>query len=130
IQVVPEGLDHALFYPRPLRDAVDHIGRWHISQPFILYVSGLWPYKNVELLIQSFALFAKHHPGVGLVIVGEGFAWYAEKLYAVAARTGFAERIRFLGRVDNTELPFLYSAALATVLPSRYETFGKVVIEA
>jgi glycosyltransferase involved in cell wall biosynthesis len=130
IHVIPEGLDHGRFYPRSLREALGGIARWNLSQPFLLYVSGLWPYKNVELLIESFALFAKRGRAVSLVIAGEGFDWYAKKLHALVARAGVGERVRFLGRVDNTELPFLYSAALAVVLPSRYETFGRVVAEA
>jgi alpha-1,3-rhamnosyl/mannosyltransferase len=43
---------------------------------------------------------------------------------------GLEERVRFLGRVDDAELPALYSAATLFVFPSLYEGFGLPVVEA
>jgi alpha-1,3-rhamnosyl/mannosyltransferase len=47
-----------------------------------------------------------------------------------AQALGLGERIRFLGLVEDVDLPALYSAALAFIFPSRYEGFGLPTLEA
>ena len=51
--------------------------------------------------------------------------WQAE-----TARLGVSDRVRFLGSVNQTQLPALYTAADVMALPSEYEAFGVVVNEA
>ena len=63
-----------------------------------------------------------------LLLAGDGSL--KEELQAEVARLGISERVRFLGFVNQTQLPALYTAADVMVLPSEYDACPVVVCEA
>ncbi len=92
----------------------------------VLYCAKLQPWKRPQDLLQAFA-------GSGLekavlFIAGEGPL--RSDMEIKAAALGIADRVRFLGFVNQTRLPALYTASDLLVLPSSYEAFGVVVNEA
>ena len=93
--------------------------------PVVLFVGRLVYYKGVEVLIDAMA----HCEGT-LLLAGDGPL--EPTLRARAAARGIADRVRFLGRVSDADLPACYHAADLFVLPSIAftETFGVVQIEA
>lgn len=52
-----------------------------------------------------------------------------ERLYALVEKLGIGDVVKFIGGVDREELPFYYSAADVTAVPSFYEPFGLVPLE-
>jgi glycosyltransferase involved in cell wall biosynthesis len=66
------------------------------------------------------------------LIVGGSKGWYYEEIFATAESLGLAstERVRFLGRVPDDELPLWYNVADVFTYPSRYEGFGLPALEA
>ena len=98
------------------------------DNPYVLSVGTIQPRKNYQMLIRAFAPIARQHP-FDLAIAG-GKGWLEEEMKAEAARQGIADRVRFLGFVDDEHLPALYSAASLFVFPSLYEGFGLPVLEA
>ncbi|MCB0051701.1 MAG: glycosyltransferase family 4 protein, partial [Caldilinea sp.] len=64
-----------------------------------------------------------------LVIAGAWDTRYPEAR-ELATRLALTDRVRFLGPVNDADLPGLYSAATVFVFPSRYEGFGFPVLEA
>lgn len=99
--------------------------------PYVLCISRLYTLKNHRRLIEAFASLVNEH-GLEheLVIVGGDADVTREELQAVAAREGVAERVGFLGRVPQAEVPGLYAGAEAVAYVSLYETFGHPVLEA
>jgi len=93
--------------------------------PRLLFVGRLVYYKGVHVLLPAM----RRWPGT-LIIVGDGPL--EAGLRAQAASLGVADRIRFVGTVDDDELEAYYQACDALVLPSiaRTEAFGVVQIEA
>lgn len=92
----------------------------------VLFCAKLQPWKRPLDLLQAFA-----KAGVSnslLILAGEGPL--REELQAASARLGISDRVRFLGFVNQTQLPALYTAADVMVLPSEYDAFGVVVNEA
>jgi glycogen(starch) synthase len=67
-------------------------------------------------------------PEAGLAVAGSG-RW-APMLRDAAASAGVTDRVRFLGRLEHEALPAHYAAADLVVVPSRYEPFGLVALEA
>jgi D-inositol-3-phosphate glycosyltransferase len=65
-----------------------------------------------------------------LVIGGEDGNSELKKAKRIASNLGIADRVTFLGAQPQAILPYYYSAAEVCVLPSRYESFGLVVLEA
>lgn len=112
---------------RPVNDppALEHIRRrYGIEGPFVLYVGAWHAPKNLPLLLQACAPL----PEVRLVITGGPHTPQEARLPALAQSLGV--QAIFTGHVPDEDLPALYSAALAAVLPSRYEGFGLTALEA
>jgi glycosyltransferase involved in cell wall biosynthesis len=95
-------------------------------QPIILFCAKLQPWKRPMDLLQAFAQAAPEESI--LVFAGEGPQ--RANLEAGAAQLGIQQRVRFLGFVNQSQLPALYTAANLLVLPSVYEPFAVVVNEA
>jgi glycosyltransferase involved in cell wall biosynthesis len=91
-------------------------------------VGHLRPPKNVEGLLRAFASMAAGDSTVELLIVGDGPERNA--LEKRARQLGIANQVVFRGRLDREEVRTALWAAHAFVLPSHYETFGVVLLEA
>jgi glycosyltransferase involved in cell wall biosynthesis len=92
----------------------------------VLFCAKLQPWKRPLDLLQA---FAKANVANSLLLFA-GDGPLKEELQAETARLGVSDRVRFLGFVNQTELPALYAAADVMVLPSEYDAFGVVVNEA
>ncbi|GIK75402.1 MAG: glycosyl transferase family 1 [Chloroflexota bacterium] len=100
---------------------------YSLPESFLLYVGSNKPHKNLVHLVDACATLPASAPP--LLIAGPWDPRYPEAIQRVQA-LGLEERVRFLGVVDDADLPMLYSAALAFVFPSHYEGFGLPVLEA
>jgi glycosyltransferase involved in cell wall biosynthesis len=92
------------------------------ERPYFLYVGRLEKLKGVQRLIERF----RGYEHADLLVAGDGA--HGEELRRHAAD---APNVRFLGRVDPSQLPRLYANAIALIVPSvGFEVFGIVIIEA
>jgi glycosyltransferase involved in cell wall biosynthesis/ubiquinone/menaquinone biosynthesis C-methylase UbiE len=110
-----------------IRGALERLGIFH---NFILFVGSLEPRKNLKTLLQAFATYVMSHGGEELLVVAGGKGWLNDDLSQTAAGLGIAERVKFLGYVQEADLRVLYSAAKLFVYPSIYEGFGLPPLEA
>jgi glycosyltransferase involved in cell wall biosynthesis len=105
--------------------------RYGLRSDYILFVSNLYRYKNVETLIRAFAkLPVEQRLRYELVVAGRDYESYQADLINVAKNVGIGQKVRFLGFVPAADLPALYTGARAFVYPSLKETFGKPLVEA
>lgn len=122
IAVVPHGVEEAFFEIGREREA-------GITEPYLLCVSTLHPHKNLDRLIQAFALFHRRHPKFRLILAGlRGFA--TRELEQRTESLKLAESVILPGWVRREELYDLYRRAHAFVYPSTFEGFGMPVLEA
>jgi glycosyltransferase involved in cell wall biosynthesis len=84
--------------------------------------------KGFDLLIDAFARIAGLHPGVGLVIAGDGPERKA--LGSRAANLGLSDRVRLTGALGQADVAAYMHGAELFVMPSRVEPFGIVALEA
>jgi glycosyltransferase involved in cell wall biosynthesis len=92
---------------------------------FVALFSGkLAPWKRPADLLEAAVLASN------IVVVYAGDGVMRTELERRAQVRGLEDRVRFLGFVNQTELPSLYASADVLVLPSEYEPFGVVVNEA
>jgi glycosyltransferase involved in cell wall biosynthesis len=131
VSVIYPGVD-PMFTPEADPRAVSEIlRRYDLAQPLILAVGTLEPRKNYERLIEAFAAAAEESGGPRQLVFAGKQGWRYEGIFAAARREARrAERIRFLGYVEDSELPALYHSAAALAMPSLFEGFGLPVIEA
>ncbi len=94
----------------------------------IIFVGRLNPIKNVEILIKAMPHILEKANNVVLNIVGVGFM--KEQLEKLAESLNVRNKINFLGRISDNELPLAYNSCDIFVLPSFAELEGMVVLEA
>jgi len=94
---------------------------------FLLAIGTLEPRKNLDRLIEAMPLLAD--PGLGLAIAG-GRGWKESVIFTQVQRLGIADRIVFLGYVEDADLARLLARTEAFVFPSLYEGFGMPILEA
>lgn len=126
VHVVYPGYDTNLFC-RSSAQAVERAQGVYQLDNFVLSVGETRPYKNIRRLIAAFARV--QIPGLQLAIVGKA-SKMDPTLASLPGELGIADRVRFLGRVPDTDLVALYGGARAFAFPSLYEGFGLPALEA
>ena len=98
------------------------------GQPLVLFAGRLEYEKGVQTLIDAVPLLDRSVPGVRVVVAGAGSYRHELERRVRALRLG--RRVRFEGFVDERRLRRLYRTADVVVVPSLYEPFGLVAVEA
>lgn len=125
VRVIPNGIDPGMFDNISCDGAF--LDRYALEKDnFLLYMGRLYSLKGIQYLIKAFQNLKKRHKLLKLAIAGKGdFEPYLRK---IAQGT---EDIIFTGYVDSMTIKkLLYENCLTVVVPSIYETFPMVVLEA
>lgn len=126
--VIPNGLDFdaldALYDPafEPPKDVP-------LPAEFFLMVSNVTHYKAQDLLIRAWAEVRARHPGLQLLIVGEGRELWDECLRLID-QTGCGDTVRMVGPQPRKATINLMHRARALIVPSRSEGLPYVLLEA
>jgi glycogen(starch) synthase len=120
ISVIRNGIDSSR-WPFALRTP-------HDGAPELLYFGRLEYEKGIHDLIAALPLIRRTNPGTTLTIAGDGTQenWLLE----VARKHRVLKAVKLVGRVNHEKLLRLLHRADAAVLPSHYEPFGIVALEA
>jgi glycogen(starch) synthase len=117
--VIPNGVDLSVF--RPPHPA----SRQHHT---ILFVGRLVEQKGIDVLLQAFRVLLFKIPSARLIIAGDGYQLlYLERL---CRYLGISDEVHFIGWQTGSSLIHLYQVARVVAMPSRYEPFGLVALEA
>jgi D-inositol-3-phosphate glycosyltransferase len=129
ISIVPCGVNLDLFQPVAQSFARQKLGL--TDEKVLLFVGRLDPLKGADRLLEAVP-YLKLYKNLKLLIVGgdESSNVEIEKLQSRCAELNITERVIFKGTVKQTELPDYYSAADVCIVPSYYESFGLVALEA
>jgi glycogen(starch) synthase len=127
VLVVPNGVDAARWRPRRGAAAATR-ARFGPGGPLVVYGGRLVAEKGVQTLLSAVRPLRAAHPGLQVVLAGTG--GHEAELRAQARRLRIARSLEWLGFVPAAELPALFGAADVAVVPSFYEPFGIVALEA
>jgi len=129
ISVIPCGVNLGLFQPVGKEMAKRQMGL--ADDKIILFVGRIEPLKGIEQLLKTMP-YLKNIQGLRLVIIGgdEYSQPEIEKLQRLSRELHIQDLITFRGLIKHEQLPYFYSAADACVIPSYYESFGLVALEA
>lgn len=111
-------------------DFIDFDSNSHHSKNEFIYLSicFLTKIKAIDNLIHAFALIHGKTPNAILRIGGDGIE--KERLEVIAKELNLEDKVQFLGNLSRLEVKLEMAKSSVFVLPSRYETFGVVLIEA
>jgi glycosyltransferase involved in cell wall biosynthesis len=98
---------------------------------YVLFIGSLVPRKNLGMLLRAYAAVSgRLEDRPQLVLGGANDTETYEKLRVLADSLGIADSVVYTGYLTNDEVTGLYGGASTFVLPSLYEGFGMVVLEA
>lgn len=131
IEVIPCGTDISNFRIIPQQEARSQLGL-SLLEPMVLYVGRFDPRKGIETLVRACGALRNK---ARLVIVGGSDPGKADglerrRVEGIVEAMGLGEQTQFVGQVGHDRLPLYYGAADVCVVPSHYEPFGLVAIEA
>ena len=137
VEIIPCGTDIENFRVMSKAEARSQLG-FKADEQVVLYVGRFDPRKGIETLVRAFAkLKAKssNPDKLRLVIVGGSEAGQSDgnerlRIEGIVEQLGIATQTTFAGRVGHDHLPTYYTAADVCAIPSHYEPFGLVAIEA
>lgn len=130
VHVIPCGVDVDRFRPLDMDAARRRLGL--NGERILLFVGRPDPLKGLEILIGAASLL-EHPHGVRVLVVG-GEGDQSDPAYvpvrALASTLNVASQVSYSGAVSQDLLPYYYNAADVCVVPSYYESFGLVALEA
>lgn len=140
VVVIPPGVDTGHFYAIAVDEAKEYIGI-PVEKRMVLFVGRIESLKGIDTLLHAMASLQQSglftDCGACLAIIGGEADESSEELSEEMVRlTSLSEElelqdiVRFLGKRDQDTLPYYYSAAEVVVVPSHYESFGLVALEA
>lgn len=124
VEVVPNGVDLETF--RPANDAP--AGAGPADDGYVLFVGRLVAQKGVTLLLEALSVVLQRCPETRLIVVGDGELDLFLK--RITRYLGIPHRVKFLDWTTGPDLVALYQGAKFVVVPSYYEPFGIVALEA
>lgn len=137
IEVIPPGVDLATFHPIPMSEAKEKIGV-PPTDMMLLFVGRIEPLKGVDTLLRAMKLLRDRRvmpPHLCLSIIGGSSNpsqddAEMQRLRALRQELGIGDVVAFLGARNQDTLNYYYASAHAVIMPSHYESFGMVALEA
>lgn len=140
IRVIFLGYDHRYRRVQDQRCITDVLAQYGIRQPYLLFIGVIEPKKNLERLVEAYALLQKACsersrrdvaiPTDAQLVIAGGEGWFCERLYQKVKDCKLEQQVVFPGYIPDEHLPVLYSGAELFIFPSIYEGFGLPVLEA
>ena len=140
VVIIPPGVDTCRFYPIPGDEAREYIGVPPCGR-MILFVGRIEPLKGLDVLLEAIARLQEQdilrENRFCLVVIGgdpdtsgESMSTEMTRIQALREQYKLQDLVAFLGKRGQDTLPYYYSAAEVVVVPSQYESFGMVALEA
>lgn len=130
VEVIYCGVDDQF---RPLEDRAE-VERFRAAKGlpdrFLLYLGTLEPRKNVERLVDAYALLRRDGITSHKLVLAGAKGWLYDRIFARVRELGLMEHVQFASYVPYPELPLWYNAADIFIYPSLYEGFGLPPLEA
>ncbi|MFH1900213.1 MAG: glycosyltransferase family 4 protein [Patescibacteria group bacterium] len=112
----------------PDNQIADSIRKEFDGKKIILWAGKMRQEKNLVFLLKCFKKISASYIDVVLLLVGDGRDF--DKITKVRLELGLKDRVKMIGHLNYNKLIDYFHASYIVVLPSRHESFGKVLVEA
>jgi D-inositol-3-phosphate glycosyltransferase len=136
IAIIPPGVNSERFFPQSMEESRARLGL-EINQTIFLFVGRIEPLKGVDTILQAFAAIKRESPDLlakaRFLVIGGDPDRPNKELARLIERTRELELeslVDFLGAKEQNHLRDYYSASNTAIMPSEYESFGMVALEA
>ncbi|MDP6544971.1 MAG: glycosyltransferase family 4 protein [Phycisphaerae bacterium] len=122
------GVDHFKLIPDATKTAV--LAEHNLPPadgPLISFVGKFTEFKGIDVLLRAAKIYEQHLGGAMTVLAGDGQLW--DEMHALRDELDLTG-VHFLGHQSQDKVSRIYNAADVSVVPSRFEAFGLVAIEA
>lgn len=128
IRVIPTPVDLAKFSAPAVAEQVTILRQKYAVKKIILFVGRLVTVKNLAFCLRAMPELLLQEPNVYFLIAGDGPL--KPELQALTQILNLSQSVEFLDAVSQADLLGYYQLSACLVLPSKHESFGKVILEA
>ena len=111
-------------------EIIEKIKRFKGNDDLLLYIGQISERRNILFIIELMNELKKKIPNIKLVIVGNGEKKYKNSCFNRIEKLKLADDIYYAEGIEQNQLSSLYKLASAFLLPTKYEIFGMVMLEA
>lgn len=129
IGVVYNGISNG-FYPRTEKTNLETREKISNGCPYFLFVGSIHPRKNIPILLKAFDVFKKQTGSPYKILLCGQFFWGLNEIEKVFDAMEFRSDVILTGRVGETQLQEIYSAAECLTYVPYFEGFGIPLVEA
>lgn len=97
---------------------------------FVTYIGRIEPRRNIIFLLEVFKEIAKEKENIKLLMIGKGEEKYKNECFNKIKQLGIEDKIIYKEYMKQEFLPKIYNLSDVFLLPTRYEIFGMVLLEA
>jgi D-inositol-3-phosphate glycosyltransferase len=137
VEIIPPGVNISRFQPTTRERACQQLDL-NSETNLLLFVGRIEPLKAVDTIIEALYYLRQEQPDVAqkvqFAVIGgdpdDRCDLEMQRLKTLTLERGLQDAVTFLGARDQSVLPQYYAAATAVIMPSDYESFGMVALEA
>lgn len=137
ITIIPPGVNLDRFQPLSQKEARACLG-FDVDSKVLLFVGRIEPLKGLDTIIDALKVVSQQEPNLldklSFAVVGgdpdDPTDEEMQRLKSLVREKGLENIVTFYGAKEQTQLPIYYTAATAVLMPSDYESFGMVALEA
>lgn len=137
IHVIYPGIDERFRIIKNKKKVAEVLKKYGVKYPsnFLLYVGAIEPRKNLTTAIKVFHQLITEQASTNpysdykFIIVGRA-GWKNEEVFQSIKRLKLQDKVKFVGFVEDDDLPYFYNGAKVFIYLSKYEGFGLPPIEA
>ena len=131
LKVIYQGIDLELYHDGISREESRRVcGVYNITDDYILYLGTLEPRKNIERLIEAYALLRNRQAAAPVLVIAGKKGWRFDGIFHQVKKLGLDDRVIFTGYIPDQDKSALLAGAGFFCFPSLYEGFGLPPLEA
>lgn len=96
----------------------------------LLYIGKIEKRRSITFLIKLLAEIKKENDSIKLILIGDGTQEYIRECFHLIDELKLEDNIVYIKKVEQSQLPYIYEIADVFLLPTQYEIFGMVLMEA